>query len=69
MKRFFVVAAIVALVSVPGTASAQESPGGCQAFGQAVANEAQTFGGLGGIVSQEAPVNEDVAFFHELLCG
>jgi hypothetical protein len=68
MKRLFVGAAIVALVSVPGTASAHEGHGSCKEFGQGAAAEAQELGGLGGVASAAAPVNDEVAFLHGLLC-
>ena len=69
MKRLFSVAAIVALVSVPGTASAQESPGGCQEFGQGVALVASGIHPFGEAISGLAPVSELVAFNQAFLCG
>jgi hypothetical protein len=69
MKRFVVVAAVVALVSVPGTASAHEGHGSCQAFGEGAAAEAQAQGGLGELARQVAPVNDEVAALHESFCA
>jgi hypothetical protein len=67
MKRLFLGAAIVALVSVPGTASAQEHRS-CKTFGQEAAATAQEFGGLGEFASAAAPANDDVAAFHAMFC-
>jgi hypothetical protein len=68
MKRLFLGAAIVALVSVPGTASAQEVRG-CKAFGQEAAAAARALGGLGEAASANAPVNEFVLGLHAELCA
>jgi hypothetical protein len=69
MKRLlFVVTAAVALVAIPGTASAHEGHTSCQAFGAFVSGNAQNFGGLGEIVSGFAPVSDEVAFEHEVHC-
>jgi hypothetical protein len=67
MKRLFLGAAIVALVSVPGTASAQEHRS-CKRFGQEAAATAQASGGLGEFVRAAAPANDDVAAFHAMFC-
>jgi uncharacterized protein YidB (DUF937 family) len=68
MKRLFLAAAIVALVSVPGTASAHEDHRSCKAFGQGAAAEAQALGGLGDVASEAAPVNDEVAALHASFC-
>jgi hypothetical protein len=69
MKRLlFVVAAVVAMVSVPSTASAQENPGGCREFGQltaGLAHEAQPFGQ---VVKGLAPANDEIASEFVALC-
>jgi hypothetical protein len=68
MKRLlFVVTAVVALVSIPGTASAQEY--GCQAFGQLAAFEAQLEVGIGEEVSAAVPADDDVFFLQDQACG
>jgi hypothetical protein len=68
MKRLLlVVTSVVALVSIPGTASAQEY--GCQAFGQLAAFEAQLETGIGEEVSAAAPANDDVFFLQDQACG
>jgi uncharacterized protein YidB (DUF937 family) len=68
MKRLVLVAtAVVALASIPGTASAQEDHG-CQAFGLGAAATAQASGGLGEIARAEAPVNVEVAALHAQFC-
>jgi hypothetical protein len=69
MKRIFVVAAIVALVvSVPATASAQESPRGCKEYGEAVALVASGIHPFGELIKEQAPVDELVAFNQAFLC-
>lgn len=70
MKRTLMVAAIVTLLSAPGTAfAAQADQAGCQAFGQAAAAEAQGEGGLGEVVREFVPVNDDVVVLKQDLCG
>jgi hypothetical protein len=69
MKRLLVVGGIVALVSIPGTASAHEGHGSCRAFGQGAAAEAQAQGGLGQLARQFAPVSDEVAALHGAFCG
>jgi hypothetical protein len=69
MKRLFVVAATVALVSVPATASAQESPGGCKEYGEGVALVASGIHPFGELIKGLAPVDELVAFNQAFLCG
>ena len=61
-----VAALLAAMLVVAGPASAQ---GGCKAFGQAAAAEAQATGGLGEEASAAAPVNEDVHSLQEMFCG
>jgi hypothetical protein len=70
MKRFLLVTGItVSLVLIPGVASAQENPG-CAAFGEFVATEVQTIVPAGQlVVSQLAPVNDEVALAQAELCG
>jgi hypothetical protein len=69
MKRLlFVVTAVVALVSIPGTASAQEY--GCQAFGQLTAFEAELERReFGETVKDAVPADDDVFFLQDLACG
>jgi hypothetical protein len=67
MKRLFLGAAIVALVSVAGTASAQAQ--GCKTFGAVeVSGAAQELRPFGQVVASVTPVNDDVAGFHEMFC-
>jgi hypothetical protein len=66
MKRLFLGAAIVALVSVAGTAPAQAQ--GCKTFGAEVSGAAQELHPFGQVVASLTPVNDDVAGFHEMFC-
>jgi hypothetical protein len=70
MKRvLFVVAATVALVSVPGTASAQDSPGGCREFGQGhVAVLADVLHPFGQDLRGLVPINDEVVA-GQSVCG
>jgi hypothetical protein len=70
MKRKLLVATLAGgLVLVPAsTAAAHPGHTGCGAFGQHLAEEAQTFQPLGQLVRQLTPVNDVIAEEHAALC-
>ena len=63
------VAAAMMLASMLAISSPASAQSGCQAFGTTVASEAQAFGGIGEEVSGFAPANNEVHFFHGVLCS
>jgi hypothetical protein len=70
MRRKIALAAVAGsmMLVAPSPATAHEGHAGCQAFGQHIAEEAQTFRPFGQLVSQFAPLNEIVAAEHEAIC-
>ena len=70
MRRLIVVAVLL-LTMVIGSGGAAASPtrSGCQAYGQAIAAEAQANGGEGAEVRTLVPLNDDVVAFMTALCG
>lgn len=70
MRRKLLIATVAGgLMLVPAsTATAHPGHTSCRAFGEHLAEEAQTFRPLGQLVSQVAPVNEIIAAEHAGLC-
>lgn len=70
MKRLATLPALVlvTLFAATGSAFAHQGHRSCEAFGQEVATAAKTFGGVGQFVRAFAPLNDEVAAEHAVLC-
>ncbi len=68
MRRIVLLAVVAILMALMPAAVGSASARGCKAFGTGVAENVQT-GTLREEIPNLAPVNDDVRFFQEALCG